>query len=130
MEVGDHGPEILDFVPTWTTYVASALADGTYHAVIAELDGAIVASAGMHAKPSLPRPGIATHAEARVQGVYVEPAARKRGIARAMMERLVSQARAAGYQRITLHPSDDARPLYLSMGFEPADELVLRLEAD
>jgi hypothetical protein len=44
-----------------------------------------------------------------------------------MMERLLEIARAAGYQRIVLHPSDEARPLYRSLGFEPLDELVLRL---
>ena len=126
-EVGDWGPEILDFVATWTAYLRAALDDGSYHAVIAFDESGILGSAGMHAKASLPRPEYRTDIEARVQGVHVTPAARRRGIARAMMERLLEIARAAGYQRIVLHPSDEARPLYRSLGFEPLDELVLRL---
>jgi hypothetical protein len=35
--------------------------------------------------------------------------------------------RKQGYERIVLHASNEGRPLYESFGFEPANEMTLRL---
>ena len=55
-----------------------------------------------------------------VVGVYniaVAPAARGRGLGRAITERVVADGIAAGADAAYLHASDLGRPLYESMGF-------------
>jgi GNAT superfamily N-acetyltransferase len=58
------------------------------------------------------------------------PVARRRGVARALMDALIAYAREAQLIFLALHPSDDARPLYEAMGFGAADELTLRLSTE
>ena len=79
---------------------------------------------------ALPRPGWPSDREGRVQSVYVVPHARRRGIARTLMAEVMDYARAAMLIRLTLHPSDDARPLYASLGFDQLDEMGLRLTGE
>ena len=55
-----------------------------------------------------------------VKRMFVEPAYRKRGIARALMLRLLERARERGYRRVrlgTLHTMTAAQALYRDLGF-------------
>lgn len=69
---------------------------------------------------------------AEVKRMFVEPAWRGRGVGRALMERVIAEARARGYAVLrlgTLHDMDAALALYLSLGFQSigryrADELI------
>jgi GNAT superfamily N-acetyltransferase len=57
-----------------------------------------------------------------VKRMYVRPASRGRGVARALVERAVVEARLAGYQRLrlgTLTTMHAAQSLYASVGFRP-----------
>jgi GNAT superfamily N-acetyltransferase len=59
---------------------------------------------------------------AEIKRMYVRPAARSRGIARALLEALEAAAHALGYQRARLDTGPQqvhARDLYLSAGFVP-----------
>jgi GNAT superfamily N-acetyltransferase len=87
----------------------------------------VLAGAGVHIRPTLPR---ITH-EGRVAAgplplavnVYTEPGSRRRGIARALMQAMMEWAKAQGFDRLLLHASDGARPLYRSLGFAPTNEM-------
>jgi GNAT superfamily N-acetyltransferase len=128
IEVGDWSAAALaPQISIWVAFIATSVANVTYVAFIAEQDGRPVASGALLVQLSVPRPGSTSSSTGRVHSVYVEPAARRHGIALAIMERLIDYARAAGFLGLTLHPSDEARALYTKLGFLAAEEMTLRL---
>jgi GNAT superfamily N-acetyltransferase len=88
---------------------------------VAELDGAIVGSAALY------DPGVNAYGDLasrarwpEVRLVAVDPSARGRGVARALVLRCVRRARAAGAATLGLHTSRSmrsARRLYERLGF-------------
>lgn len=129
-EVGDWDePAMTAQIPIWTAWMREAVASGRYVSFVAEEHGAALASGSLLIYTAIPRPGSDSDREGRVQSVYVLPDARRRGIARALMAEIIDCARHAGLIRLVLHPSDDARPLYESLGFSALDEMGLRLIA-
>lgn len=114
-------------VPVWTAWFHEAVADGTYVAFIAEENGEAIASGAVLVHVAIPRPSWPSDREGRVQSVYVVPHARRRGIARALMAEIVDYAHAAMLIRLMLHPSEEARPLYASLGFEQLDQMGLQV---
>ena len=127
-EVGDWEAEPMAAqVPVWTAWFHEAVADGTYVAFIAEENGEGIASGAVLVHVAIPRPDWPSDREGRVQSVYVVPHARRRGIARALMAEIVDYAHAAMLIRLMLHPSEEARPLYASLGFVQLDQMGLRL---
>jgi ribosomal protein S18 acetylase RimI-like enzyme len=81
-------------------------------------DGELVGIAGYRREPI----GL-VHDSARIWGVYVLPAARRQGAARAMVEAVLEHATAiAELRTVTLAVASDnlaAKKLYLDMGFAP-----------
>lgn len=92
---------------------------------MAELDGQTAASAGLMWFPHPPGPTSPGGLEAYILNVYTRPESRRMGLARALMERLVDEARAAGVRRVWLRASDAGRPLYEDMGFHADNFLQL-----
>ena len=130
-EVGDWDRAAMAAqVPVWTAYFRRALAERTYLACVALDEQQIVGSGAILVHATLPRPQSDSDRSGRVQSVYVVPHARRRGIARAIMERLLAYARGERLISLTLHPSDEARALYASLGFTAADEMRLSLLPD
>jgi ribosomal protein S18 acetylase RimI-like enzyme len=99
-----------------------------FFAWFAETDGRPVASAGLLWFAHPPGRVNTVGREAYILNVYTKPEARRRGIARALMEKVVKEARSAGARRIWLRASDEGRPLYESMGFRPGGYLELKTE--
>jgi GNAT superfamily N-acetyltransferase len=61
---------------------------------------------------------------AEIKRMYVAPAARRRGIARVLLERLEQEARALGARRVVLETGvrqPDALALYERAGYEPVE---------
>jgi GNAT superfamily N-acetyltransferase len=129
--MGEVPTEALDaqLLAESTAALTACLHDQSYIGWLAVDDGgAIIAGAGVHIKPQLPR---ISHDGARVVAaaaplavnVYTEPEWRGRGIARALMNVLMTWAAGQGTDRLVLHASDAGRPLYLSLGFESTNEM-------
>ncbi len=107
---------------------AQAVADGSYQGFLA-VDGTgkvlggggIVISRwpGVYGQPRAER--------AMILNVYVEREYRRRGIARALMEKMIAWCRAHGFANVGLHASDEGRPLYEKLGFQPTNEMRLDL---
>jgi GNAT superfamily N-acetyltransferase len=110
------------------TALSAGLSDGSYVGWLARAGGQVVAGAGVHIKPHLPR---ITHDGLRVCGsavplvvnVYTEPRWRRRGVARALLTTLMQWSRDQGFDRVVLHASDAGRALYASLGFAPTNEM-------
>ena len=132
-DMGRTTPEIEQpLLEICTDYLARALADGEYVGWVAELaaaPGSAIGGAGVQFRPLLPRTDptgrfLLMGREGLILNVYVEPAHRRRGVARKLMETLIGWAPEAGIVRLVLHASPDGRPLYQSLGFLASNEML------
>jgi GNAT superfamily N-acetyltransferase len=111
-----------------TSALAVALADGSYVGWLTLDKDQVVAGAGVHIKPQLPR---ITHDGTRVAtspvplavNVYTEAHWRRRGIAQVLMNTVLHWSTTQGFDRVVLHASDAGRPLYVSLGFVATNEM-------
>jgi GNAT superfamily N-acetyltransferase len=116
-----------EFCESTVRYLRRALADGTFVAAVAESEGRLVASSGMCLFHRLPLPESPAGLEGYVLNMYTEPEWRRRGLARALLNRLVELARARGVHRLWLHATEEGRPLYEDEGFAPNPSALERL---
>jgi len=104
--------------------LARALADGTYRGWLVGADAAVVAGGGLVLRPLLPRPGyLDGGSEAYVLNVYTDPAHRRRGLGRRLMDAILAWCEVAQVSRVSLHASDDGRALYADLGFIATNEM-------
>lgn len=112
-------------------YFRAAIASGEYVAwlaVASEERKELVAGAGLIVRPMIPRPapdGSIEVREGTVVNVYTEPAWRRKGLGSLVMRQLLHYARENRINRLSLHASDDGRPLYEMFGFAPTNEMRL-----
>ena len=108
-----------------TPMLRRMLTSGDYVGWLAIVEGGtVIAGAGVHVRPLLPRPETLTEREALVVNVYVQPEYRRRGFARRLMLAILEWCGGQGIERVALHASDMGRPLYESLGFVPSTELI------
>jgi GNAT superfamily N-acetyltransferase len=62
-----------------------------------------------------------------VLNVYTEPAYRRRGLAKVVLQTMIGWCREQGFRSVSLHASDAGRSLYESLGFRPTSEMQLVL---
>ncbi|MBN1890168.1 MAG: GNAT family N-acetyltransferase [Thermoflexales bacterium] len=114
---------------TFRPFVRRGLAEGSYLGWLAcTSDGQVVAGAGLIVHEWMAGPNDPAHpCRAYIANVYTGPAYRGRGIARQLVTAAVDWCRAQGFRVISLHASDYGAPLYRSLGFEPTNEMQLKL---
>jgi GNAT superfamily N-acetyltransferase len=102
-----------------------SLTDGNYYALFAEREEGeeVVGGGGVLV---IPWPGTQPR-KAFVLNVYVEPEFRRQGIARDIMGALLEWCRGQGFDSVSLHASEEGRPLYEQLGFQPTNEMRLNL---
>lgn len=121
--------ELDRMVAVTAPWLAAALADGSYRGWLAQTpDGRVVAGGGVIITPWLARPREADPRHAVIVNVYTAPAWRGRGVARQIMRTIIDWLRGQGFQSVVLHASDAGRHLYETLGFEPTNEMRLRLD--
>ena len=112
--------EIEEAARFWRDRVLPAVAEGRRRLFVARWDGRVVGTAQL----DLDTPPNQAH-RAEVSKLLVDPSARRRGIARALMLAVEAAARAQGLSLLTLdtRTGDAAEPLYLSLGFQLAGRI-------
>ena len=128
-EMGHSETASLNNVREWSRpYFEEALRSNLYRGWFACAEGgAVLGGAGLLLDSWPGTPDSSSRFKALILNVYVEPSARRRGIARFLMEALIAHCRAEGFASVSLHSSDSTRHLYHSLGFQPTTELKLRL---
>ena len=101
-------------------------ASGRGQFFVAESGAAFVGTAAVY-KLVNHRSQITLQQSAYICSVYVDPAWRRRGIARALTQACVAWAKANGCDVVRLRTSQMGRPVYEGLGFGRTDELELRL---
>lgn len=86
--------------------------------------GAAVGMANLMLFERMPRPGRDAGRWGYVANVWVDPAHRSRGVGRLLVTTALDWCRAEGLVRVVLNPSEMSVPLYTSLGFRPADDLM------
>ena len=109
-------------------WVRPRLSDGSYVGWIVDEDGRAVAGAGMWLIDFPPHWMDAEPVRAYLLNFYVDPALRGRGLAYDLLTTAVEDARRRGIKVVSLHASKFGKPLYERNGFEPTNEMILRLD--
>jgi GNAT superfamily N-acetyltransferase len=110
-----------------TEYLHKAIPDGTFRAWLACDEERPIAGGAVVISPWPAHPYDLECRRATILNVYTDPEYRRRGIARQLMRTMIAWCRQEGFERITLHASDDGRHLYESLGFEASNEMRLML---
>ena len=111
-------------------WLAKTMPGGTYRAWLVETTGEgddgsgantiVVAGGGITILPWPPGPRYMGDRLAFVYNVYTEPAYRRRGLARLIMDAIHAWCREAGITSLALNASPDGQPMYASMGYAVA----------
>jgi ribosomal protein S18 acetylase RimI-like enzyme len=80
-------------------------------------DGRPVACASLSFIDIMPTYGHPTGKRAHLMNVYTNPAYRRKGLAREMVQMLIDLAESRGVTEISLDATESGRPLYESLGF-------------
>ena len=118
---------------TFRRWLFDALPSGVYRAWVVETDdGTIVAGGGMTVIPWPPGPRYAGDRLAFVYNVYTEPAHRRHGLARLVMDAIHAWCRSAGVLSLALNASKDGRQLYEALGYgeSPSPMMFLSIEPE
>jgi GNAT superfamily N-acetyltransferase len=108
-------------------FFSHALAHGLYYGWFAEQDGEVVAGGGIILLRYQPGPSQRGEFRPFVVNVWTDPGHRRRSLARQLMERMIEWSRDQGYSNLFLHASEAGRALYQELGFQPTNEMRLRL---
>ncbi|MBI3131911.1 MAG: GNAT family N-acetyltransferase [Acidobacteria bacterium] len=106
------------------------LLTGEVRGLVREVHGVAVGSGLLWLREQMPVPLTELDLRGQVFNVFVEPAHRGQGHARALMVSLEAAASEWGVEILELHASKDAEALYQSLGYEATSEMRKVLKAD
>lgn len=110
-------------------WVRDALERRTYLGVFATVADTVAAGAGLMLLDWPPHPHDPQPLRGYLLNVYTEPQHRRRGLARALVQAALDEARLRGIRVVALHASKEGRALYESLGFKATNEMY-RVEPD
>jgi GNAT superfamily N-acetyltransferase len=108
-------------------WVHDMLERGEYRGYLLTCDGLVAAGAGLWIQEGIVNPNDLSGRQGYIGNVYTLPPYRRRGFARELMRQILDWCRAHEIHRVVLYPTEQARALYQSLGFERADLWSARL---
>ena len=125
-----HSDEVLHaMAEPFRQWLAPRLRDGTYFGLVAMENGEAVAGIGLMVIDWPPHPSHpTTDKRGYVLNVYVEPAFRKRGLARKLMTLGEAEFAKRGVQIAILHSTEQGRSLYSGLGWSGTTEMAKLVE--
>ena len=128
-DMGKRDPGMLDeMAAAFRPWLTEKMSREEYRACFAIApDGSVAAGAGLWLM-NWP-PGLYTSEPWRgnILNVYTEREHRRRGLARRLVTEVTRWCSVRGIHIVILHASDEGRPLYEALGFQPTNELRLFL---
>lgn len=121
----EEGRTIME--KAFAEWVTQKLNQGAYFSWLACEGENIVAGAGLLLMDWPPSPFGDVVPRAYVYNVYTEVEYRRRGLARDLMQEIITFCRTKGYVDIRLHASVAGRPIYEGLGFSATNEMHLSL---
>jgi GNAT superfamily N-acetyltransferase len=124
-ELSGVSEPLPDFVAATRDYLARSVPANGFLAWLAEAEGRVIATSGLVFFQRTPTPGGLSGRDAYLVNMYTEPAWRGRGIASALVERIVAYVREeTDACRLFLRAEDAARPIYARAGFTPEETVM------
>ena len=114
----ESATEQIDLVPALKDYYRRHLKDGTFVSWLAVDGEKIVGTSGMSFVEKPPYFSCPSGRVGLLSSMYTDPAYRRRGIARELLERVVEEARAYGCGSVQITASDMGVLLYSAFGFQ------------
>lgn len=111
-------------------FLADVTAQARIHSWIAEAEGDLVGGVSVIVTDAPPLPEYRGTREGYVVNMYVRPASRGQGLARALLDELVAAAPSLELRSLHLYATDAGRPLYEQRGFAPNDRFLARRVPD
>lgn len=111
----------------WADWLRTAMPEGTYAGLLAEIGGEAVGGVGLMFRPKMPSASDPTPTQGYIMNMYVAPAHRQRGVAEALLREAIALARARGVRSLALHAAPLGRGLYRRLGFRESANPELRL---
>ncbi|MCB0971358.1 MAG: GNAT family N-acetyltransferase [Acidimicrobiales bacterium] len=108
---------VPDLAAATRSWAESGTATGALASWLARLDGETVAATSLALHEVPPLPDDPRTRDGYLLNVYVVPRARRRGIARALLDEAAAAAASLGVRRLTLFATPEGEPLYRSEGF-------------
>ncbi len=102
-------------------YFSSTLSNGSFIGWVAVENGDIVATSGLCFYKLPPSYSDPSGKVANVTNMFTVKKYRRKGIASALLEKILTEARIRGYKVIRLHASADGQALYKKFGFIPSE---------
>ena len=99
---------------------------GTARSWLATDDDSAVGIITMLVLDLAPRPGDVNGLDGYLVNLWVDPAARRRGIGRALLGQCLDASAVMPLRRLVLSATEDGRPLYTSAGFESSPDWMER----
>jgi GNAT superfamily N-acetyltransferase len=120
-----------DMAAATALWLTHAIPSHTYRGWVAcAASGEVVAGGGLIVIPWPPGPMTMEPRCGFIFNVYTQPAHRKQGLARRLMEAMHDYCRNEGIERVVLNASTFGKPLYDAMGYVVADEPMMRLRIE
>ena len=115
--------------PIYAAWVADALSRGLYLGFLHELNGEMIAGAGLTLLEWGPTRTDPQAFQGRLVNVYTHPRHRRQGHARQLVQACLNAALERGITRLNLGTTPAARPLYENLGFHASNtEMTVNLK--